>query len=80
MESWSILQIFTLLIGAILVFYPMHFAGLTGMARRIPEYADIFIPSVIVGTTGTFLLLLSVLILLRSFFFNWSNIIYSNYY
>lgn len=80
MESWSLLQIFTLLFGAILVFYPMHFAGLSGMARRIPEYADIFIPSVIVGTTGTLLLLISVFILLRSCFFSWSNPIFSNYF
>ena len=80
MESWSLLQIFTLLFGALLVFFPMHFAGLSGMARRIPEYADIFLPSVIVGTTGTILLFISVIILLRSFFFCWSNPIFANYF
>ena len=58
----------------------MHFAGLSAMARRIPEYADIFLPSVIVGTTGTLLLFISVIILLRSFFFCWSNPIFANYF
>jgi heme/copper-type cytochrome/quinol oxidase subunit 1 len=57
----------------------MHIAGLAGMARRIPEYSDIFIPSVTVGTTGSFLLIFSVLILLRSMLMTWTNVIYANY-
>jgi len=79
MESWALFQIFNLLIGAILVFFPMHLAGLAGMARRIPEYADYFIPCVTVGTTGTFLLIFSVFILIRSMFMTWSNPIYGSY-
>ena len=73
------LGLFNLLLGAILVFFPMHIAGLAGMARRIPEYSDIFIPSVTVGTTGSFLLIFSVLILLRSMLMTWTNVIYANY-
>jgi len=79
MESWGLYQVFNLLLGAILVFFPMHIAGLAGMARRIPEYSDIFIPSVTVGTTGSFLLIFSVLILLRSMLMTWTNVIYANY-
>merc|ERR1712195_401715 len=79
MESWALYQVANLLTGAILVFFPMHLAGLAGMARRVPEYADFFMPCITVGTTGSFLLVFSVVILIRSMFMTWSNPVYGSY-
>lgn len=78
-ESYALFQVAELLIGAIFVFFPMHLAGLSGMARRVPEFADFFIPFVTCGTTGTILLILSVITLLRSTFLTWSNPVYGSY-
>lgn len=78
-ESLSFYHTFLLLLGATLIFYPMHLAGLSGMARRIPEYADFFIPFITVGFHGTLLLIISTLIFIRSFYIYLSNINHSNY-
>nr|AAB03570.1 cytochrome oxidase subunit I [Euglena gracilis]ALQ28774.1 cytochrome c oxidase subunit 1 [Euglena gracilis var. bacillaris]CAA69263.1 cytochrome-c oxidase [Euglena gracilis] len=78
-ESFSFYHTFLLLVGALLVFYPMHLAGLSGMARRVPEYADIFIPFMTVGFHGTFLLIFSTLTFIRSYFQFLSHINHSNY-
>ena len=77
-ESYSFYHTYILLIGALLVFYPMHLSGLSGMARRVPEYADIFIPFITVGFHGTILLILSTLIFIRSYYIYLSNNIYNN--
>ena len=78
-ESFSFYHTFLLLVGALLVFYPMHLAGLSGMARRVPEYADIFIPFITVGFHGTLLLIFSTLTFIRSYFQYLSHINHSNY-
>lgn len=78
-ESYAMYHVLILLIGAIGVFYPMHLAGLAGMARRVPEFADFFLPLVTAGTSGTFLLILSVFIFLRASFLSWSSILWASY-
>ena len=57
----------------------MHLAGLSGMARRIPEYADFYIPFMTVGFHGTILLIFSTVTFIRSFYQYLSHINHSNY-
>jgi len=64
----------------LLIFYPMHLAGLSGMARRVPEYADFFIPFITVGFHGTILLIFSTLTFIRSYFIYLSHINHANYF
>jgi heme/copper-type cytochrome/quinol oxidase subunit 1 len=78
-ESLSFYHTLLLFIGAMLVFYPMHLAGLSGMARRVPEYADYFTPFTIVGFHGTLLLMYSTIIFIRSFNMYLSNVLHGNY-
>ena len=47
-----------------IVFFPMHFIGMAGMPRRIPDYADGYLNWNLIMTLGTFLTIISVLILL----------------
>jgi heme/copper-type cytochrome/quinol oxidase subunit 1 len=65
MEGMSLLQVFLLLCGAVILFGPMHGAGVYGMSRRVPEYADVFLPFFISGSVGMILLLGSVLVFFR---------------
>jgi len=41
-ESLGQIQFWTLFIGTNVTFFPMHFLGLAGMPRRIPDYPDAF--------------------------------------
>ena len=78
-ESFSFYHTFSLFVGALFIFYPMHLAGLAGMARRVPEYADLFIPFITIGLHGTILLIFSTITFIRSYFIFLSHIQHKNY-
>jgi heme/copper-type cytochrome/quinol oxidase subunit 1 len=44
----------------------MHFLGIAGMPRRIPDYADGYLNWNLIMTLGTFLTIISVVIVLRN--------------
>jgi cytochrome c oxidase subunit 1 len=54
------LVVFTVAVN--IVFLPMHFIGMAGMPRRIPDYADGYLNWNLIMTLGTFLTIISVLI------------------
>ena len=55
--------IFTIAVN--LVFFPMHFLGLAGHPRRIPDYPDGYASWNLIITIGTILTFISICLLLN---------------
>jgi heme/copper-type cytochrome/quinol oxidase subunit 1 len=55
-------------IGVNLTFFPMHFLGMAGMPRRIPDYPDAYFMLNSVCSVGSVLTIISVIILLEMLF------------
>jgi len=54
-ERLAQIQFWLLFVGVNLTFFPMHFLGLQGMPRRIPDYPDAFAGWNMVASLGSYL-------------------------
>lgn len=59
-ERLSQIQFWLLFVGANLIFMPMHYLGMNGMPRRIPDYPDAFTGWNYVSSIGSAFALLSL--------------------
>jgi cytochrome c oxidase subunit 1 len=62
-------------VGVNLTFFPMHFLGLAGMPRRIPDYPDSYLGWNQVASVGS---LITTIGLLYFFFIIWVSFFYKN--
>lgn len=65
-RTWAEIHFWLLFISVNIIFLPMHFLGLNGMPRRIPQYPDAFIGWNWVSSWGSVLSVISVIVGLYS--------------
>ncbi len=63
-EGLGKLHFWITFVGVNLTFFPMHFTGLAGMPRRIPDYPDAFAGWNLVSTYGSYISAVGVLVFL----------------
>ena len=59
-EKLAQIQFWLVFIGANIIFLPMHFLGINGMPRRIPDYPDAFASWNYISSTGSFIAVVSL--------------------
>jgi len=62
-ETAGYIHFWTLFIGVNLTFFPMHFLGLAGMPRRIPDYPDAYAGWNSIATFGSMISIVSVIVM-----------------
>jgi cytochrome c oxidase subunit 1 len=63
-ETLGKIQFWTMFVGVNLTLFPMHFLGLAGMPRRIPDYPDAFAGWNMVSSIGSYIAAASALLFL----------------
>ena len=63
-EKWGLIHFVVFTVAINIVFQPMHFLGISGMPRRIPDYADAYSGFNSIMTIGSFLTVISIFIFL----------------
>lgn len=61
-ETWAQVHFWLLFIGANVTFLPMHWLGLSGMPRRIPDYPTAFAAWNLVCSYGAYVSVVSLLV------------------
>ena len=61
-ENLSRVQFWTMFCGVNLTFFPMHFLGLAGMPRRVPDYPDAYAGWNFVASAGSWISAFSALL------------------
>ena len=61
-EKLAQIQFWLIFIGANVVFLPMHFLGVNGMPRRIPDYPDAFAGWNYVSSVGSIISTVSLVL------------------
>lgn len=67
-ETLGQIVFWTLFLGVNVTFFPMHFLGMAGMPRRIPDYPDVYILWNNIASFGSLLSTMGVLIFLITIF------------
>lgn len=67
-EKLGVRHFWLTFVGVNLTFFPMHFLGLHGMPRRVPDYPDVFAFWNYVASVGSFLTFVGLIIFLKLLF------------
>ena len=71
-EFWGRVSYITLFIGANIVFFPMHFLGLSGCPRRIPDVPNAYESLINISSIGTYILVFFLIYFVLSHV-NWNR-------
>nr|NP_043733.1 cytochrome oxidase subunit 1 [Allomyces macrogynus]P80440.1 RecName: Full=Cytochrome c oxidase subunit 1; AltName: Full=Cytochrome c oxidase polypeptide I [Allomyces macrogynus]AAC49234.1 cytochrome oxidase subunit 1 [Allomyces macrogynus] len=72
-EFWGQVHFWTMFIGVNVTFFPMHFLGLNGMPRRIPDYPDAFTQWNVISSFGSIISIVSTIVFLYGLYLTLSQ-------
>jgi cytochrome c oxidase subunit 1 len=61
-ELYGKVHFWTTFVGVNLTFFPMHFLGLSGMPRRIPDYPEMFVFWNQIASWGSYMTFFSLIL------------------